>query len=178
MIFALPSNYTDPGTLYARTVLLADGTLLATWEKYSPEPPPLYFPIYRRTDEGETWRYLSKVTNQVNGWDVRCQPFLYLLPSPIGGFPAGTLLLAGNSIPTNLSNTQIDLYTSTDSGATWSFVSHISAGDEALPDNGLTPVWEPFILMYEGQIIVFYSDQCNPAHGQKLSHQVSSDLRK
>ena len=31
-------------------------------------------------------------------------------------------------------------------------------------------------MMYQGQIVVYYSDQRDPAHGQKLVHQVSSDL--
>jgi len=116
------------------------------------------------------------VTDQVNNWGLRYQPFLYVLPTNIGGFPTGTVLLAGNSIPTNLSNTQIDLYASRDSGKSWSFVSHIAAGGEALPDNGLTPVWEPFLMLYEGQLVAYYSDQRDPAHGQKLVHQTSRDL--
>ncbi|MCJ1369358.1 hypothetical protein MMC20_000569 [Loxospora ochrophaea] len=175
-VFAPPANYTDPRTLYARTVLLENGTLLATWENYSPQPPLVYFPIFRSVDGGETWNEISRVTDQVNNWGLRYQPFLYELPAPIGNFSKGTILLAGNSIPANLSNTQIDLYASTDKGYTWQFVSHIASGGEALPDDGLTPVWEPFILMYQGQIVVYYSDQRDPAHGQKLVHQVSSDL--
>ena len=31
-------------------------------------------------------------------------------------------------------------------------------------------------MTYEGQIVVYYSDQRDPKHGQKLVHQVSSDL--
>ena len=59
---------------------------------------------------------------------------------------------------------------------TWNFVSHIAAGGEALPDNGLTPVWEPFILTYNNQLVIYYSDQRDPLHGQKLVHQTSTDL--
>ncbi|KAH8648389.1 glycoside hydrolase family 93 protein [Xylariales sp. PMI_506] len=177
LIFQPPSNYTDPQVLYARTVELSDGRLLATWENYSPEPPPVYFPIYESLDDGRTWAEISKVTDQVNGWGLRYQPFLYELPRAFGGFPKGTVLLAGNSIPTNLSNTQIDLYASTDKGHSWKFVSHVAAGGEAVPDNGLTPVWEPFILLYQDTLIVYYSDQRDPLYGQKLSHQESKDLR-
>ena len=54
--------------------------------------------------------------DQVNGWGLRYQPFLYELAEPIGGYEAGTILLAGNSIPDDLSQTQIDLYASTDKG--------------------------------------------------------------
>jgi len=37
-------------------------------------------------------------------------------------------------------------------------------------------VWEPFILAYDNQVNVFYSDQRDPAYGQKLAHQSSGDL--
>lgn len=145
-IFTPPSNYTDPRVLYARSVQLPNGDLLATWENYSPEPPPVYFPIYRSRDNGYSWTEISRVQDTANGLGLRYQPFLYVLPETIGQFPAGTLLLAGNSIPTDLSSTHIDLYASSDDGETWSFVSHIAEGGEAVPDNGLTPVWEPFLL--------------------------------
>ncbi|MCJ1386805.1 hypothetical protein MMC17_009933 [Xylographa soralifera] len=176
-LFTPPANYADPRTLYARTVLLNDGTLLATWENYSPQPPLVYFPIFRSTNGGESWAEIAHVTDQVNNWGLRYQPFLYELPEAIGGFGAGTILLAGNSVPANPSYTQIDLYASTDKGYTWTFVSHVASGGEAIPDNGLTPVWEPFLMVYKNELIAFYSDQRDPAHGQKLVHQTSADLR-
>lgn len=146
VIFVPPSDYNTPKVLYARSVELQDGTLLATWENYSPEPPLVYYPIFQSTDSGVTWKEISKVQDQVNGWGLRYQPFLYLLPRGIGDFPAGTILCAGNSIPEDLSKTQIDLYSSKDNGYTWNFVSRIAAGGEALPDDGLTPIWEPFLM--------------------------------
>lgn len=145
-IFSPPSDYNIPRTLYARNEQLPNGDLLATWENYSPEPPLVYFPIYRSKDHGKTWREISEVHDTANGLGLRYQPFLYHLPERIGSFRAGTLLLAGNSIPTNLSSTHIDLYASHDDGVSWEFLSHIAAGGEAVPDNGLTPVWEPFLL--------------------------------
>lgn len=99
-IFAPPANYTDPEVLYARTVELENGVLLATWENYSPEPPLVYAPIFKSVDGGETWKEIAKVQDQVNGWGLRYQPFLYELPESIGEFEAGTVLLATNSIPT------------------------------------------------------------------------------
>ncbi|CAK7201861.1 hypothetical protein SEUCBS139899_004576 [Sporothrix eucalyptigena] len=177
VIFTPPITYTSPRVLYPRTVQLGDGTLLATWENYSPEPPVVYFPIYQSTDNGSSWTEISRVTDQTpKGWGLRYQPFLFELPADVGNFKAGTVLCAGNSIPTDLSHTQIDVYASTDRGRTWTFVSHVAAGGKAHPDNGQTPVWEPFILYYKGQIILYYSDQRDPKHGQKLTHQTSSDL--
>jgi hypothetical protein len=175
-IFVPPSNYTDPQVLYARTVELEGGVLLATWENYSPEPPLVYFPIFKSIDGGETWHEISKVTDQVNNWGLRYQPMLYELPAPVGRYPAGTVLLAGNSIPTDLNYTQIDVYASEDKGYTWHFVSRVASGGAAIPNNGIPAIWEPFLMYYEGKIICYYSDQRDPLYGQKLVHQVSSDL--
>jgi hypothetical protein len=174
-IFSPPSNYTDPRTLYARTTLLQNGNLLATWENYSPEPPLVYFPIYQSTDDGLTWTHLSNVEDTANHLGLRYQPFLYTLPSQLGKFKAGTVFLAGSSIPTDLSSTHIDLYASYDNGKTWNFISHVAAGGRAIPNNGETPVWEPFLLQYNNRLIVYYSDQRDPYHGQTLVHQVSTD---
>ncbi|KAF2678854.1 glycoside hydrolase family 93 protein [Lentithecium fluviatile CBS 122367] len=178
VVFTPPSNYTDPRVLYARTAQLLDGDLLATWENYSPEPPPVYFPIYKSADNGYTWKEISRVQDQGYGWGLRYQPFLYVLPEDFAGYRAGTVLLSGSSIPTDLSKTQIDLYASTDKGKTWKFVSHIAAGGEARPNNGLTPVWEPFLMKHKNTLICYYSDQRdNATHGQKMVHQTTTDLK-
>ena len=58
----------------------------------------------------------------------------------------------------------------------WEFVSSVASGGRGLPNNGETPVWEPFIMEYNNQIITYYSDQRDPDHGQKMVHQVSTDL--
>lgn len=139
-IFDPPANYTIPRTLYARTLLLneidpqtGNNVLLATWENYLPDNDPFpYFPIFQSFDLGETWSERSRVYDQVNGWGLRYQPFLYELEEDLGDYPAGTVLIAGNSIPQNLSHTQIDLYASRDKGYTWEFVSRIASGGEAV----------------------------------------------
>ncbi|GAM82054.1 hypothetical protein ANO11243_000330 [Dothideomycetidae sp. 11243] len=177
-VFDPPADYTVPRTLYARTLQLADGTLLSTWENYLPnnDSNP-YFPIYQSYDNGNTWSERSRLYDQVNKWGARYQPFLYLLPQAIGSFKAGDILLAGNFIPNDLSQTKIDVYVSKDNAKTWSFVSSVARGGEALPDNGLTPVWEPFLMVYENQIVCFYSDQRDPkTNGQKIVHQTTKDL--
>jgi len=135
----------------------------------------VWFPIYRSTDKGETWSSFSTVTDQKNGWGMRYQPDLFVLPQAIGNLPKGTILCTGNSIPSDLSKTKLDVYASKDGGKTWSFVSSIASGGKAVPDNGETPVWEPFLMVYNNQLVAYYSDQRDPAHGQKMVHQVSSD---
>ncbi|KAK4613480.1 hypothetical protein CLAFUW4_08871 [Fulvia fulva] len=178
LIFDPPANYTIPRTLYARTLQLQDcGTLLATWENYGPNNNTFpYFPIYQSTDGGLTWSERTKVYDQVNGWGLRYQPFLYQLEHDVGEYKAGTVLLAGSSIPDDLSQTQLELYASTDDAHTFNFVAHVARGGVALPNNGETPVWEPFLMEYEGDLIYYYSDQRDPEAGQKLVHQVTSDL--
>jgi len=118
------------------------------------------------------------VQDTKNGLGLRYQPFLYVLPEAIGGYKAGTVLISGSSIPTDLSTTDIVLYASKDSGKTWEFVSSIAKGGEARPNNGLTPVWEPFLMMNKKTLICYYSDQReNATYGQKMVHQTTTDLK-
>ena len=103
------------------------------------------------------------------------------MPRAFGGFDAGTVLLAGSAIPSDLSSTHIELYASTDSGVSWEFVSHIAAGGKAVPNNGETPVWEPYLLLVknekgEEELICYYSViRRDPKYGQKLVHQLTTD---
>ncbi|KAI9052418.1 hypothetical protein LZ554_003764 [Drepanopeziza brunnea f. sp. 'monogermtubi'] len=175
-VFVPPQNYTDPGVLYARTVELSHGVLLATWENYSPEPPLVYFPIYKSVDGGRTWKEISRVQDKVNNWGLRYQPFLYVLPVTVGKFPAGTVLISGSAIPTDLSLIKIEVYASLDQGKTWEFVSHVASGGAAIPNNGVPAIWEPFLMYFKGKIVLYYSDQRDPAYGQKLIHTTTKDL--
>lgn len=70
------------------------------------------------------------------------------------------------------------LYASTDSGLTWQFLSTVAEGGTPVPQNGYTPVWEPFLLLHRDRLICYYSDQRDPNYRQKLAHQTSTDLRQ
>ncbi|KAF1833859.1 Oligoxyloglucan reducing end-specific cellobiohydrolase [Decorospora gaudefroyi] len=178
VIFTPEENFRDPRVLYARSAQLPDGSLLATWENYSPEPPQVYFPIYKSCDGGLTWKEFSRVEDTQRGYGLRYQPFLYVLPHAIGGYKAGDVLISGSAIPSDLSSTHIELYGSRNGGRTWKFISHIASGGEALPNNGLTPIWEPFLMLHERKLICYYADQReNATHGQKLVHQTTRNLR-
>lgn len=178
VVFRPDSDYTSWKTIYPRSLQLGDGSLLLSWENYPPEPPQAHFPIWKSTDGGATWSDFVNVTDQANDWGLRCQPLLYLLPQDFGGYSAGTILLAGMSLPADLSEAWLDLYASTDDGRNWEFVSHVvyAPGPETVK-NGDKAVWEPFLLMYNNQLILYYSDQRDPAHAQKLSHVITDDLK-
>ncbi|BBC31076.1 hypothetical protein SGFS_023700 [Streptomyces graminofaciens] len=179
-LYTPPSDAPSPGSLYPRALRLqhngsANGTILSTFEQYTNGTP--VFPIYRSTDNGNSWTKISEVADTQNGWGMRWEPELFELPTAMGGFPAGTILAAGDSVPGDRAATKIDLYASTDRGQTWSFVTNIATGGRAISSNGYTPVWEPFFLISGGKLIVYYSDQRDPDHGQKIVHQVSTDIR-
>lgn len=137
-VFDPPENYTVPRTLYARVRKLdCDGSniLLATWENYLPTenntvacpsncPLNPYIPIWESTDLGETWSERSRVYDTQNGWGLRYQPDLYEMTEKIGNYSAGTLLMAANSIPADLSETKIDVYASTDKGYVFCRLTH------------------------------------------------------
>ncbi|KAK1751937.1 Sialidase [Echria macrotheca] len=173
--FANNTIYTPTGTesvTYPRHVELEDGTLLATVSRSGRSPAA--FPVFESKDGGASWRWISDIHDQVNGWGFGAQPALTELTEPIGHFAAGTVLASGNSASNN--GTRIDLYASTDKGRSWKFVSHIAQGGRPNTTNGATPIWEPYLLVYNHSLVAYYSDQRDPLHGQKLSHQVSTDL--
>ncbi|WP_086809161.1 RICIN domain-containing protein [Streptomyces reticuliscabiei] len=179
-LYTPPSDAPAPGSLYPRALRLqhngsANGTILATFEQWTNGKP--VFPVYRSTDNGTSWTKISDVADTQNGWGMRWEPELFELPTAMGGFPAGTILVAGDSVPSDRSATKIDLYASTDRGLTWSFVSNIATGGRAISSNGNTPVWEPYFLVSGNKLIAYYSDQRDTDHGQEIVHQVTTDLR-
>ncbi|KAK7958617.1 hypothetical protein PG988_013465 [Apiospora saccharicola] len=136
---------------YPRYASLEDGTILAT-ASLSGQSGPGYFPIYESTDGGASWEHVSDLTDTVNGWGLSAQPALTELTEDMGDYPAGTILGSGNSWSNN--GTRVDLYAST---------------DRARRSCHATGV-------YDHQLVCYYSDQRDPLHGQKLSHQTSPDL--
>ncbi|KAJ5138769.1 Neuraminidase [Penicillium bovifimosum] len=169
-IFQPDSNHS---ILYPRQVELSDGSLLVT-ASYGGDKTP-YFPIFRSADGGATWSWISNMTDQVNGLGMSAQPALTELPYAVGDFPAGTVLASGNSWGPE--STNIDIYASEDKGYTWKFVSNVARGSGPDTTNGNPCIWEPFIQVFNHTVGVFYSDQRDPLHGQKLAHQESTDLK-
>ena len=170
-----PVVVTDPGAgaAYARAVRLGGSrSWLATFQQFGAAG----FPVFRSDDDGRTWHKQGNVPSTSGTSGVWLQPSFYQLPMPFGGLPKGAVLFAGNDLG-DFSSTQIKLYVSLDGGATWRFLSTVAVGGPPNPNNGGTPVWEPFLLLHRGRLICYYSDQRDPKYGQKLAHQTSSDLR-
>ena len=170
-----PVVVADPGAgaSYARAVRLGRSrSLLATFQQFGAAG----FPIFRSDDDGHTWYRQSNVPSVGDAAGVWLQPFLYELPRAFAGLPKGAVLCAGNSLG-DFSSTKIQLYASVDAGITWKFLSTVAEGGPPIPENGNTPVWEPFLLLHGDRLICYYSDQRDPNYGQKLAHQTSRDLR-
>jgi hypothetical protein len=144
-----------------------------TWQHLSDVKAPAY--------ASSNSAYAGYVSNWTN-------PYLYVLPQSVGNLASGTLVMATvvsgddyyyldqkktnpNYTPTHdgdRSNTAIALYASTDSGSTWNVVNIIATGSWS---NGANypaaentyhqndPVWEPYLMVYDNQLVCYYSDE-------------------
>lgn len=122
-IFTPPPSWENRQTSYGRTVLLnhqqdhhKHHVMLSTWSFGAPGGP--YLPIFKSTNEGESWSEYSKLyfTHQNYTGGGIWQPSLYELPRQVGDFPTGTILASGNAIPQDFSSTNIEVYASRDGG--------------------------------------------------------------
>jgi len=181
-LYATQGNAPTVGAMYPRVIQIkhhaeSKGNLLVTFEHYMNREPS--FPIYRSTDNGETWSLLSEVEDTKNKFGMKYQPHLFELPQQAGEFPAGTIFCSGNSIPKDMSSTELLVYVSRDGGKRWEFLSSIIKGGRAIyPNKGETPVWEPFLgLDSAGRLVAYYSDERyeNKKLDQILAHKVSED---
>jgi len=122
--------------------------------------------LVQSSDNGLTFSPLGDVDDPtgVDGSGMCCQT-LFELPVAIGAMPAGTLLWAasfGGNVVTQRRMAQ-RVWQSSDSGKTWSFLSTISTTATT------AGTWEPeFTVSADGHLVVFYSDETDPAHSQKL----------
>lgn len=186
-------------TAYSRAIQVADQSLLLTWEDYPYGENSTNldtFKVLRSTDGGVSWSNLSQVHDTQNGWGMRfrtsadlciettlanfiLEPHMYITKKAYGSYPAGTLLIAGVSTPLSLQGgVYIDLYASSNSGASWAFVSHIARGNgPETVATGDQSIWEPFFLEYNDKLLIYFSDQRDSAHSQKLSLTTTTDLK-
>lgn len=177
----------ETGPLYTR-LLATDpagphgGVLLLTAEVYRDvgSRGPV-FPIFRSVD-GRDWELVAEVADTAYGVGNRYQPVLYELPAPFAGLPAGTILLAGSSIPADMSSTTLVVYSSADGGHTWEYRSTVDAGGPAqydpAPTATTTAVWEPCLELIGDRLVCFYADERRKSDGmlQVIVHRSTVDL--
>ncbi|GLX68432.1 exo-alpha-sialidase [Paenibacillus glycanilyticus] len=180
-------SYAEGGAAYPRILCLrhngpSNGTLLCTYELYAFVNKETVWPIYKSTDNGATWQFVTNVRDTQYGLGNKLQPVLFELPVQLGNLPAGTLLLAGDCIPNDGSSTSIVVYMSQDCGASWTYLSTVDHGGPAICDASAeaatTSIWEPFfgIDAYDN-LVCYYSDERQKSNGihQALVHRVSLD---
>ncbi|KAK9357322.1 hypothetical protein V1504DRAFT_500924 [Lipomyces starkeyi] len=171
-----PPAAPNEAMVYARVIELKnagakDGNLLATFENWYTESPTNIqtngsaapFVILESADSGTTWSTIAEVYDPQTGSghpaSYMYQPFLFEFPQTLGTYPAGTILLVGNTVPADGSANM-------DSVGSW---------QQGGP--GGSGIWEPFLyLNSQGQLVAVFSDERdNTHHSQKLVHVVSDD---
>jgi hypothetical protein len=166
---------------YARVIELrhagaGNGTLLATFEHWYTSGQPSEYIIKASKDGGGTWSTLSTVADSQTGpghpVSQMWQPFLFEFPRQLGAYPAGTIMLLGNTVPADGSYTEFQEWLSFDHGTTWKPMGVVQTGG-TFGDG----IWEPSLhLDTEGQLVMDFSDERdNAAHSQMLSQMVSDN---
>lgn len=158
----------QPCVLYPKTAQLPSGRVLAAFEDSEGPVAGQTMPIYKSDDNGDSWQKLTDLQPpaelssdpQYADWTSNwTNPYFYVLPEALGDLPAGTTVLAtvvsssvsgSNARPANA----IVLYTTTDEGQTWRVLTTIATSADADTD----ALWEPFLMMYQGRLVAYYSD--------------------
>lgn len=165
-------------TTYAKSTQTGTGRILASFEDNNQPAAGQTLPIFSSTNNGQSWTKIASVADaSARRWGSNwTNPNLYVLPQAIGSMPAGTILLAGIASPPDRSGTSIQLYRSNDDGFTWTWVSEVAVGGGEWGSANPTPIWEPYLLVANNRLIVYYSDERDKAnHDQKIVHQTSTN---
>lgn len=176
-VHAATGKHLSESTLYPRLIRLhhAPGSLQHTILAKTGNK------LFRSFDEGRTFTYLTTVpTAELAAGDPgsgrkdlnkeRCCSTIFELPRRIGHFKAGTLLYSGSFFSGGIP--AIEIYTSTDQGAHWKYLSTpLKSGDD---HHGL---WEPeFTTAKDSSLVMFVSDETDPCCSQKLIQMRTRDL--
>lgn len=118
--------------------------------------------IFSSSDHGKTWARISTIDAAANGLTLRCCETLFQLDRQVGRLPRGTLIYAAAYLEGR--TPAIGYFTSSDHGRDWQYQGvPVARGDL---HHGL---WEPqFEIANDGALVVYWSDETDPAHSQKL----------
>lgn len=172
---------TNESNAYSRVIELHEagsknGRLLATFEHWTNDGSPAHYIIRASDDHGASWHTLATIPDQLSGkghpvshmW----QPMLFEFPKKLGSYPAGTIMLVGNTVPSNGSYTEFQVWRSFDHGQTWHAGGVVQKGGTF--GKG---IWEPFLYLdSKGQLVMLFSDERDsPGHSQMISQMVSDN---
>ncbi|KAJ4377762.1 hypothetical protein N0V83_000592 [Neocucurbitaria cava] len=153
-----------------RTENMPNKTILAVWN--DPQQTNDTLPVYQSTNSGFSWYSYGTVTSNVAGRRL-LEPYLLYVNGTWGG-ETNLTLLAVNAVDDK--STNIELYASGDNGATFDFVHRVAEGGPATGTTGSTAVGEPSMVLHDKRLTVYYSDQRDAQHAQKIVHQSTSDM--
>jgi len=166
---------------YARVIQLQhagqnNGMLLATFEHWYTDGTPSEYIVKASKNNGVSWYTLSTVPDTLTGAghpvSQMWQPYLFEFPQQLGAYPAGTIMLLGNTVPADGSYTEFQEWLSFNHGKTWKPMGAIQHGG-TFGDG----IWEPSVhLDAQGKLVMDFSDERdNSTHSQMISQMVSSN---
>lgn len=127
--------------------------------------------IHHSTDNGLTFTKVGEANDPENIHGMCCHT-LYELPQAVGAMPAGTLLWAASMGADAGAGRQMSehVWKSADQGRTWTFLAEVDKS----PSSAGT--WEPeFTVTTDGRLVMFYSDETDGVHSQKLVEHATTD---
>jgi hypothetical protein len=179
---AAGSGYVSMVKLAHQSDSQANGSLMMVFEQDGMNGIPLYV----SHDNGDSWTFLSNITDKSHAgdksWQLRWQPNISEVPRDSGDLKPGTLLMAanatGNDGHEHIRSGDLQLYASTDGGKSWSHRGSIIKGGGNPSDMDNKGVWEPDMhILDDGRMVAYYSSEQHKAEGynQVLAHKISTD---
>ena len=178
------STYPNADASYPRAIRLdhdgsGGGTVLATFARRN-ESGPSTFPIFRSTNGGASFGAtpISTISSNTPGWDLGA-PVIYEVPRTANGLNQGDLLAAGTAWDEgNFTAQKIEVFKSTDHGASWQYLSNCTQ-TSGLPNTIGHGIWEPwFLLAPNNTLACFISDERpagSPTNNQIIGHYTSTN---